>query len=339
MEMANLKTTYLGLELKNPLIMGACNLTLDLDTAKRIEDAGASAIVFKSLFEEQINLESFQMEEELNEYNERHAEMIDLFPNLKHAGPEAHLDKLSKIKAGVDIPVIGSLNCVHADTWVEYALEMEKTGVDALELNFYANPTGSEDSSVDVETEQLSIIKEIRDKVKLPVSVKISPFYSNPLHLVFQMDQAGVNGFVLFNRMFQPDVDVETKEHYFPFNLSQTGDYRLPLRYAGLLYKQVKGSICSNTGIFTGKDVVRMILAGADAVQIVSTVYKNKVGHITDMLKEIEDWMGAHDYASLDAFRGLLSKENVKDPYAYQRAQYVDLLMKPFELMKKFPQV
>ena len=337
--MANLKTTYLGLELKNPLIMGACNLTLDLDTAKRIEDAGASAIVFKSLFEEQINLESFQMEEDLTEYEERNAEMTSLFPNLKHAGPEEHLDKLSKVKAGVGIPVIGSLNCVHRDTWVEYAVEMAKTGVDALELNFYANPTGSEASSADTEAEQLSIIGEIRSKVGLPVSVKISPFYSSPLHLIFQMDKAGVDGFVLFNRLFQPDIDVETKDHYFPFNLSQTGDYRLPLRYAGLLYKEVKGSICSNTGIFTGKDVIKMILAGADTVQIVSTVYKNKVGHITAMLNEIEDWMRAHDYSSLDAFRGALSRANAKDPYAYQRAQYVDLLMKPFELMKKFPQV
>jgi dihydroorotate dehydrogenase (fumarate) len=339
MEMANLKTTYLGLELKNPLIMGACNLTLDLDTARRIEDAGASAIVFKSLFEEQINLESLQMEEELTEYAERNAEMINLFPNLKHAGPEEHLDKLRKLKDGVGIPVIGSLNCVNADTWVEYAVEMEKTGVDALELNFYSNPGGSEASSSEIEAGQLSIIKEIRSKVKLPLSVKISQFYSNPLHLVFQMDKAGVDGFVLFNRLFQPDIDIEARDHYFPFNLSQTGDYRLPLRYAGLLHKQVKGSVCSNTGIFTGKDVIRMIMAGADVVQIVSTVYKNKVGHISVMLKEIEDWMTENSFAGLDDFRGMLSKANARDPYAYQRAQYVDLLMKPFELMKKYPQV
>lgn len=337
--MANLKTTYLGLELKNPLIMGACNLTLDLDTARRIEDAGASAIVFKSLFEEQINLESLQMEEELTEYAERNAEMINLFPNLKHAGPEEHLDKLSKLKDAVGIPVIGSLNCVHHDTWVEYAVEMEKTGVDALELNFYANPTGSGISSAGIEAEQLSVIQEIRGKVRLPLSVKISPFYSNPLHLVHQMDQAGVNGFVLFNRLFQPDIDVENRDHYFPFFLSQTGDYRLPLRYAGLLYKQINGSICSNTGIFTGKDVIRMILAGADAVQIVSTVYKNKVGHISAMLEEMTEWMAGNAFENLDAFRGMLSKANAKDPYAYQRAQYVDLLMKPFELMKRYPQV
>ncbi len=337
--MANLKTNYMGLELKNPVIMGACNLTLDVDVAKRIEDAGAAAIVFKSLFEEQINLESMQMEEDLNEYAERNAEMINLFPNLKHAGPEEHLDKLSKLKAAVGIPVIGSLNCVHADTWIEYAVEMAKTGVDALELNFYDTPSDSSLSSDAIEAKQISIISDIRAKVSLPLSVKISPFYSNPLHLISKLDEAGVDGLVLFNRLFQPDIDVEGKDHYFPFNLSQTGDYRLPLRYAGLLYKQVKASICSNTGVFSGQDVVRMTLAGADCVQVVSTVYKNKIGYISTIIEDLEQWMNANNYETLADFRGLLSKANAKDPYAYQRAQYVDLLMKPFELLRKYPQV
>ncbi len=319
--------------------MGACNLTLDADMAKRIEDAGAAAIVFKSLFEEQVNLESLQMEEDLAEYAERNAEMINLFPHLKHAGPVEHLEKLSKVKKAVGIPVIGSLNCVYHDTWLEYAVEMEKTGVDALELNFYSTPGGFEQSSVDIESEQIAVIKEVRKNVKLPLSVKISPFYSNPLHLIRQMDEVGVNGFVLFNRLFQPDIDVESRDHYFPFNLSQAGDYRLPLRFAGLLYKQIAASICSNTGVFTGQDVVRMILAGADCVQVVSTVYKNKVGHISQMLNDLEAWMDEGSFTSMDEFRGVLSKANAKDPYAYQRAQYVDLLMKPFELLKKFPQV
>lgn len=337
--MANLKTTYMGLELKNPVIMGACNLTLDPDVAKRIEDAGAAAIVFKSLFEEQINLESLQMEEDLAEYAERNAEMIKLFPEIKHAGPVEHLEKLALVKQAVGIPVIGSLNCVYPDTWVEYAVEMEKTGVDALELNFYATPSGFDRGSSDMEAEQLAIIGDVLKKVKLPVSVKISPFYANPLNLILKMDKAGVNGFVLFNRLFQPDIDIDARDHYFPFNLSQVGDYRLPLRFAGLLHKQVKGSICSNTGIFTGKDVARMLLAGSDCVQVVSTVYKNKIGYLSDILSELGQWMDQHGYAGLDDFRGMLSKANAKDPYAYQRAQYVDLLMKPFELLRKYPQV
>ncbi len=337
--MANLTTNYLGLSLKNPLIVGACNLSLEPDLAKKMEDAGAAAIVFKSLFEEQINLESMEMEEALSEYAERNAEMINLFPNLKHAGPEEHLDKLMSIKKSLDIPVIGSLNCIHPDTWVEYAVQMEQTGVDALELNFYASPGSFDKSAADVEQEQLDILKAIKDKVKIPISVKLSPFYSNILNLISRMDALDVNGFVLFNRMFQPDINLEAQEHAFPFNASQPADYRLPLRFAGLLYKQVQASICSNTGIFSGDDMARMILAGADCAQVVSAIYKHKISHLGKMIKGLDDWMDAKGFNSLDDFRGKLSKKEVKDPYAYQRAQYVDLLMKPFDLLKKYPQV
>ncbi len=337
--MANLSTNYMGLSLKNPLVVGACNLSLDTDVARKMEDAGASAIVFKSLFEEQINLESMQLEEELNEYVERHAEMISLFPEIRHAGPGEHLDKLARLKDVLDIPVIGSLNCINPETWIEYAVEMEKTGIDALELNFYATPVSFDLTSGDVEKDQLQILKKIKEKVSLPVSVKLSPFYSNPLQLIRQMDEVGVDGFVLFNRLFQPDIDLSEEGHRFPFHLSQPSDYRLPLRYAGLLHKEVKGSICSNTGIFNGSDMARMILAGADCVQVVSAVYKHKVPHLTKMLQELSDWMDEKKYKSLDDFRGKLSKASVKDPYAYKRAQYVDLLMRPVELLKKYPQV
>jgi len=337
--MANLKTTYLGLELKNPIILKTCNLSLDLDMARRIEDAGAAAIVFKSLFEEQINLESLELEEGLAEYADRHAEMISLFPEIRHAGPVEHLDKLSKLKQTVNIPVIGSLNCVYPETWVEYAVEMEKTGVDALELNFFATPSDFGRSATDIENEQLSTIREVMKVVRIPVSVKISSFYSNPLNMIQQMDQAGVNGFVLFNRLFHPDIDINAQDHIYPFNLSQAGDYRLPLRFAGLLFKQVNASICSNTGIATGKDVARLIITGSDCVQVVSTLYRNKVEYLSSMLAELEAWMDSKGYANLGDFRGMLSKANAKDPYAYQRAQYVDLLMKSFELLKRYPQV
>jgi len=337
--MANLKTTYMGLELKNPIILGACNLTFDLDTARNLEKAGIAAVVFKSLFEEQINLESIQMEEDLHEYDERNAEMVNLFPSLRHAGPAEHLEKLSQLKKALSIPVIGSLNCVNESTWVEYAVEMEKTGVDAIELNFYTAPGNFESNGQKEEDDQVKILEAVKAKVKIPVSVKLSPFYTNPLQLIKRMDKAGANGFVLFNRLYQPEINVEKQEMSFPFNLSQVGDYRLPLRYAGLLHKKVNGSVCSNSGIFTGQDVVRMLLAGADAVQVVSTVYKNKAVHVTQMLSDLNAWMKDKGHDSLDAFRGKLSKENLADPYAYQRAQYVDLLMKPFDIMKKYPQV
>jgi dihydroorotate dehydrogenase (fumarate) len=337
--MAHLKTKYMGLELKNPLILGACNLSLDLDKAKQLEEAGVAAIVFKSLFEEQINLESLQMEEELLEYAERNAEMIKLFPDLHHAGPEEHLDKLQKVKEAVDIPVIGSLNCVYEETWVEYAIEMEKTGIDGLELNFYGIPGDFDMVSDDIEAAQINILKQVKSKVKLPVSVKLSPFYANPLHLIRKLDEAGADGVVLFNRMFQPDIDLKEEQHIFPFNLSQEGDYRLSLRYAGLLYQQIKAGICANTGVFNGQDVVRLLLAGADCVQLVSTVYKNKISHIEKMLSDITSWMDSHGYGSLNDFRGKLSETKAKDPYAYKRAQYVDMLMKPFDVMKRYPQV
>lgn len=337
--MANLKTNYLGLELKNPLIVGACNLSLEPDLAKKMEDAGASAIVFKSLFEEQINLESLELEDELSEYAERNAEMINLFPNLKHAGPEEHLEKLASTKKALGIPVIGSLNCVYADTWVEYALEMEKTGIDALELNLYAYPGNFDKSSLDIEKEQLSILKAIKDKLSIPVSVKISPYYSNILHLIRKMDELGVDGFVLFNRLFQPDIDLKKLEHDIPWNLSHPSDYRLPLRYVGLLYNELKGNICGNTGVFTGEDLAKMLLAGADCVQVVSALYQYKIPHISKMLDDLSAWMDEKGFSGLADFQGKLSKAAVKDPYAYQRAQYVDMLMKPFKLLNKYPQV
>lgn len=337
--MANLKTTYMGLELKNPLILGACNLTFDFDAAKRLEDAGISAIVFKSLFEEQINLESMKMEEDLHEYDERNAEMVKLFPSLRHAGPAEHLEKIKQLKKAVSIPVIGSLNCIHHAIWVEYALELEKAGVDALELNLYSTPVDFDQSPLQMEDEQVKLLKEVKQKLKIPVSVKLSPFYTNPLNLIKKLDEAGADGFVLFNNLYQPEIDAEKQELTFPFNLSQTGDYRLPLRYAGLLHKRIKASICSNSGIFSGHDVVRLLLAGADAVQIVSTVYRNKATYVTQMLKDMEDWMKSKGYSSVADFRGKVAKVNSKDPYAYMRAQYVDVLMQPFDIMRKYPQV
>jgi dihydroorotate dehydrogenase (fumarate) len=337
--MAKLTTKYLGLELKNPLIVGACNLSLEPDLAKKIEDSGASAIVFKSLFEEQINLESMELEDALSEYAERNAEMINLFPNIKHAGPEEHLEKLSKTKEALGIPVIGSLNCVNGDTWEEYAEEMAQTGVDALELNFYATPGSFDKTAGEIEAEQIAILASVKEKVDIPVSVKLSPFYSNTLNLIQQMDKQGVDGFVLFNRLFHPDIDLGSEEHNYPFNASQPMLYRMPLRFAGLLYNKISADICSNTGIFSGHDIARMILAGADSVQVVSALYKHKITHVSKMLQDLSDWMDSKSYDSLNDFRGKLSRAKAKDPYAYKRAQYVDMLMKPFDLLNKYPQV
>ncbi len=335
--MVDLKAKYLGIELKNPVILGASNLVTKIDNIKRAEQAGAAAVVYKSLFEEQIQLEAAQLDDELEEYNERNAEMVKLFPTIEHAGPEEHLHNLRKVKESIKIPVIASLNAIYTESWVEYAVLLEQTGVDALELNFFFVARDTQTDGRDVKEQQLEVLKAVKSKVKLPISVKLSPFYANPLNVVSQMDQLGVNGFVLFNRLFQPDIDINKETHFSPFNLSNPEDNKLSLRFAGLLYGTISGSICSNTGIYSGADVVKMILAGADCVQVVSTVYKNKVEYIATLLKDLENWMQSKNYSKLSDFKGKLSNKNLNDPFVYKRAQYIDLLLKSDQIFKKHP--
>jgi dihydroorotate dehydrogenase (fumarate) len=333
--MANLKTHFMGLELKNPVIVGACNLSTDLDNLKKMEEAGAAAVVLKSLFEEQIQLESLQMEREMDEYTERHAEMTSLFPTLQHAGPKEHLLMVKNAKKAVNIPVIASLNAVYREAWVEYAKLLEDTGVDALELNFYAVPRDINKSGESIEQEQIEILKEVKKSVSVPVCVKLSPFYTNPLNLISLMDKAGADGFVLFNRFFQPDIDLNKETHIIHFPMSSEEDNKLPLRFAGLLHGNIKAGICSNTGIYNGTDVIKMILAGADCVQVVATLYKNKITYLSKIISDIESWMESRKYNSLEAYRGRLSNKKINDPFVYKRAQYVDLLMKSDQIFKK----
>lgn len=335
--MANLSVKYSGLELKNPIIVGASNLVKDINNLKRLEDAGAAAIVYKSLFEEQIQLESLEMEQNLREYENRNAEMTSLFPDIEHGGPDEHLENLRKAKASVGIPIIASLNAVNNDTWVEYAKLIQETGVDALELNFYAIPKDAEKDSDAIVNEQLDIIYNVKKNVTIPITVKLSPFYSNVLNVVNRMHTEGAEGIVLFNKLFQPDIDIEKESLYFPYLLSNEDDNRLPLRYSGLLHGNFKGSICANTGIYSGNDVAKMLLAGADCTQIVSTIYKNGLNHISTMLKDLEYWMDSKNYKVINDFKGKISRKNSKDPFAYRRSQYIDILMKSDEIFKKYP--
>lgn len=332
--MPDFTTNYMGLELKNPIIVGASNLVKDIGYAKSLQDAGAAAIVYKTLFEEQINLESSQMDDLLHENDHLHAEMERLFPTIEHAGPKEHLHELKKLKDSLDIPVIGSLNAIFEETWVEYAQLIEETGVDGLELNLFSIPRKIEMECAEIIKKQLNIVKKIQSKVNIPVSVKLSPFYSNTLNVVHALDKMKVDAFVMFNRMFEPEIDIEQEKHFFPFNLSNKGDYRLSLRYAGLLSGEIKGSICANTGIFDAEDVIKLLLAGTDTVQIVSTLYKNKPVQIERILEGIADWMNRKGYKNLDDFRGKLSRKNTKDPFVYKRAQYVDILLSSEEKLK-----
>ena len=335
--MADLKTTYLGLELKNPVIVGASNMVTDMDALQKIEDAGAAAIVYKSLFEEQIQLEQMQHEDDLEEYNERHAEMVSIFPKIKHAGPEEHLHNLKKVVDKMNIPVIASLNCVYDLSWADYAKKLEETGCAALELNMYSNPRGPERSGKDIVDQRLAILKKVKQTVKIPVSVKLSPFYTNVLGVVDQMDKTGVDGFVLFNRIFQPDIDIEKEQLAFPWSLSCEGDSKLALRFSGMLYDNINANICGNTGIFDGNHVIQLLLAGADVVQIVSTLYRNGIGQISNILNDIENWMDKKGYKNIDDFKGHASKKNLTDPFAYRRSQYVDILMTSDDIFKKYP--
>jgi dihydroorotate dehydrogenase (fumarate) len=335
--MADLKTRYCGLNLKNPIVIGASNLVTDLDNLVKLEKAGAAAIVYKSLFEEQIQLESLEIEQAHESYSNWDAEHETFFPKLKHGGPSEHLLRLRQACNAVSIPIIGSLNCVYEDTWVEYAQKMAETGIQALELNFYSSEQDFESDGAAVIQQQLDTLTAVKRAIRIPVIIKLSPFYTNTLSVISKMDKLGASGFVLFNRLFQPDIDIEKEGHHFPYNFSSENDSRLALRYAGMLYSKVDATIISNTGIFSGADVIKMLLAGADAVQVVSAIYKRGISQVETMLHEIEKWMDKKGYDSINEFKGKLSKENMIDPFAYKRAQYVDILMRSEIFMQYHP--
>ncbi|WP_372775909.1 dihydroorotate dehydrogenase-like protein [Mangrovibacterium sp.] len=337
--MADLSTTYMGLKLKNPIILGASNLVTKPAAMEQIQEAGIGAIVYKSLFEEQIQLESIQMDEDLHEYEERNAEMTRLFPEMEHAGPKEHLLNVKTLKSKVNVPLIASLNAIYETTWVDYARELEQTGVDALEINLYATPGYFEIEGDKIEEKQIQVVKNVKKAVKIPVSVKLSPFYSNTLNFIKKLDEAGADGYVLFNRFFQPEINIDTEEFFYPWELTQERDHQLSLRYAGLLHGNIDASICASRGISNSTDVIKMLLAGADVVQMVSAFYKNQPAYAATLLKELSEWMDNKGYKKIKDFRGKLARKNQQDPFTYQRAQYVDILMKSEEIFKTHPMV
>jgi dihydroorotate dehydrogenase (fumarate) len=262
--------------------------------------------------------------------------MVTLFPNIEHAGPQEYLHNLQKAREVVSIPFIASLNAVFKESWVEYAGLIEQTGVDGLELNFYNVPKDPDITGSAIEKQQLEILREVKKVVKIPVSVKLSFSYTSPLHFINELDKAGVDGVVLFNRFYQPDIDLGKLEHISEHNLSTSAENQIPMRFAGLLYSHLAAGICCSSGIHEGTDVIKMILSGADCVQVVSTIYMNKIHHITKMLNDIQNWMSQQGYKTLSDFKGRLARKNVQDPFVYQRAQYIDLLLKSGELFKKY---
>jgi len=329
--MSKLTTQHMGVTLKNPLILGASNLVNNIDKLKQAEEAGVAAIVYRSLFEEQIQLESHEMSSQLEAFDERNAEMINLFPKIDHGGPKEHIYNLKQVIEALNIPVFASLNAIYKESWVEYATLLEEAGAAGLELNFFSVPRDFNKSGYDIILQQIEFLKAVKSTVKIPVSVKLSPFYTNVLKTIKDLDDAGADAFVLFNRLFEPDIDVEAEKHVSPWNLSTHSDHRLSIRYIGLTHDNVKANVVANNGIYEGIDMVKMILAGASAVQSVSTFYHNGVEHASDMLKELEEWMDRKGYASIDAFKGKLSSNSINDPFVYKRAQYIDMILKSEE--------
>lgn len=329
--MSKLTTQHMGVTLKNPLILGASNIVNNIDKMKQAEEAGVAAVVYRSLFEEQIQLEDFEMSSQLEAYDERNAEMINLFPKIEHGGPKEHIYNLKQVKDALSIPVFASLNAVYKESWVEYAKLIEGAGVDGLELNFFSVPRDFSKSGHDIILQQIEFLKAVKSVVKIPVSVKLSPFYTNILKTIKDLDEAGADAFVLFNRLFEPDIDVEAEKHVSPWNLSTHSDHRLSIRYVGLTHDNIKANVVANNGIYEGLDIAKMILAGASAVQAVSTFYHNSIGHVSVMLTELEEWMDRKGYASIDAFRGKLSSKSINDPFVYKRAQYIDMILKSEE--------
>lgn len=331
--MSTLKTRYMGLDLNSPVIAGACDLVENPSNLKKIEKAGAGALVYKSLFEEQIQLEDMRLSVLLDSYNERNAEMTQVFPGATYAGPDEFLDKLRKVKQNLSIPVIGSLNAVYEETWVKYAKGIESTGVDGLELNFFNVPFSFDKTGSEIEDEQLRIVEAVVKAVKIPVSVKLSPYYSSVLNFVSRLNKTGIQGVVLFNKFFQPDIDLDTMKHTSPWNLSNEKEYRLALRYSGLLYGQGHGDVIASRGVMDGDDLIKLLLAGAQAVQVVSTLYKNGIDRIDEMNNALSAWMKFNNFSSIDEFRGRLSRKNTVNPTIYKRAQYIEMMLNSGKLI------
>jgi dihydroorotate dehydrogenase (fumarate) len=326
--MADLQTTYLGLALRNPFVVGASGYTANVDRIRQLEEAGAAALVTASLFEEQIQYERFRLEEQLHRFDNLSPEMIDFFPQVKHGGAKEHLMWIRRTKEAVRIPVIASLNAVSRETWVQYSRELEEAGADALELNFYATPSDPQVSGSQLEHEQIATLRAVRKKVKVPISVKLSFFYTNPLAFMKALDEEGINGFVLFNRLFQPDIDVESEKNRYTHTLSAESDHLVAMRYAGLLAGGLRADICASGGILSARDAVKMILAGATCVQVVSTLYRNKIAYLGTMIQELGSWMDDKGYRELASFRSRMSARKNPDSAFYRRAQYVKHLLK-----------
>ena len=324
----DLSTTYLGLKLAHPLITGASPLVDDLDVVRRLEDAGAAAITMHSLFEEQITTERDATWQQLDSHAEGHAEATSYFPRSDEyrLGPDKYLEQIRRIKAAVALPVIASLNGTTGRGWVEYAQAMQQAGADALELNVYMVATDLAVSGEVIEQRVVDAAHLVRASVSIPVAVKLSPFFSSIAHLAYQLDAAGVNGLVLFNRFYQPDIDIEQLDVVPHLRLSDSSELLLRLRWLAILSGRLNGTLACSGGVHTAADAIKAIMAGAHAVQLVSVLLHEGPERLSTLKHELAQWMVEHEYQSLAQMRGSMSLGRCPDPAAFERGNYVKLL-------------
>ncbi|MBI5475465.1 MAG: dihydroorotate dehydrogenase-like protein [Ignavibacteriales bacterium] len=324
----DLKTTYLGLKLKNPIVPSASPLSYSLDSMKQLEDAGASAIVMYSLFEEQIAHERSELLHYLSHGTESYAEALSYFPDVQqyNTGPEEYLEHIHKAKKSLEIPVIGSLNGVSVGGWIEYAKKIQDAGADALELNMYYIPTSLDVSATELENKYLEVAKTVKNSVTIPVAIKMSAFFTSVANIAKKFDNLGINGLVLFNRFYQPDIDLEALEIQPNVILSTPQALRLPMRWIAILHGRIRASLAASSGIHKSEDVIKMLLAGSDVTMMCSALLKYGPDHIKKTLADVEQWMKDNEYISVQQMKGSMSQKSVADPAAFERANYMKSL-------------
>lgn len=324
----DLSAQYLGLPLRSPLVASASPLTGSIDHLRRLEDAGAAAVVLPSLFEEDITHESDSLHQHLTQGTDSYAESLSYFPDPDELtlSPEQYLNLIARAKQALDIPVIASLNGIHLGSWTRYAQQMAQAGADALELNIYWIPTDPELPGGQVEDRYVEILAAVRETISLPVAVKLSPYFSNLAHLVARLDLAGARGLVLFNRFYQPDLDIDRLEVRPQVMLSTPFAMRLPMRWIAILYGRVRADLAATSGIHHAVDVIKMTMAGAQATMLCSALLKRGIDHLAVIEHQLREWLVEHEYESLTQMRGSLSQQHCPDPGAFERAQYLRAL-------------
>ena len=326
--MIDLTTKYLGLTLKNPLVVSASPLSEDAGNIRRMEDAGASAVVLPSLFEEQIHVESNTLDRFLSQGTESFAESLTYIPNMAgyRLGPDGYLEHLRRTKQTAGVPIIASLNGVSTGGWVGYAKKIEEAGADALELNIYFISTNAEMSGDRVEQMYVDLVAQVKASIRIPVAVKIGPYFSSMPNMARRLDQAGAAALVLFNRFYQPDFDLENLEVVPNLILSTPHELLLRLNWVAVLYGKIKADLAITGGVHTGLDVLKAMMAGARVAMMTSALLKNGVGHLATVQAELAKWMEEHEYESIHQMQGSMSQRAVADPSAFQRANYVKVL-------------